>query len=109
MMDSTKTDKLLADVKHTLKITWNNQNTEEELSGMIADAEIYLNHLLGAEIDFSAPGMFHKLFLNYALYAYNHCENEFETAYLQDILKCQTYISVKGGESDAEDEASGTE
>lgn len=109
MMDSNKKAALLADVKRALKITWENKNTEEELSGMIADAEYYLNHLLGAEIDFSAPGMFHKLFLNYALYAYNHCENEFETAYLQDILKCQAYIFVKGGKSDAENEAAGTE
>ena len=63
-MDSQKRESLLADVKLTLKITWNNANTDKELSSMIDDAEAYMNHLLGAEIDYSAPGMFHKLFLN---------------------------------------------
>lgn len=102
MMDSMKKENMLADVKLALKITWNNSNTDKELSSMIDDTEVYLNHLLGAEIDYSAPGMFHKLFLNYALYSYNHCENEFETAYLKDIIKCQTYVAVIGGSSNAE-------
>lgn len=95
MMDSLKKENMLADVKLALKITWNNSNTDKELSSMIDDTEVYLNHLLGAEIDYSAPGMFHKLFLNCCLYAHSNCSNEFETAYLTDILRCQEYVAVQ--------------
>lgn len=107
-MDSQKRESLLADVKLTLKITWNNANTDKELSSMIDDTEVYMNHLLGAEIDYSAPGMFHKLFLNYCLYAHSNCSNEFESAYLTDILRCQEYVAVqqRGTQNEDKDENS---
>lgn len=104
MMDSENKEVLLEDVKRNLKITWSNENTEKELSVMIDDAEIYMNHLLGAEIDYSAPGMFHKLFLNYAMYSYNHCENEFEEAYQKDIIRCQNYIEVMNYREECSDD-----
>ena len=108
MLDSTQKKKLLSDVKDRLNITWDNENTDKKLTSMIEDAEIYLNHLLGAECDYSAPGMFHKLFLNYAMYSYNHCEEEFEDAYRKDILTLQDFcrVAAKGVDDEKEDENS---
>ena len=107
MLDSDKKKVLLEAVKGRLSITWENEKTEKNLSDMIDDAEIYLNHLLGAECDYSAPGMFRKLFLNYVMYVYNHCEDEFERAYQMDILKLQAFCSVKSrrNATDAENES----
>lgn len=96
---------LLKLVKRRLKITWENENTEEELTSMIEDADAYMDHLLGAEIDYSAPGIFRKLFLNYSMYSYNHCEDEFEDAYRKDILKCRAIVEVKRFEENAEHES----
>lgn len=97
MLDSAQKKKLLSDVKDRLNITWDNENTDKRLFSMIEDAELYLNHLLGAECDYSAPGMFRKLFLNYAMYSFNHCEDEFEEAYRKDILKLQDICRVAAG------------
>ena len=49
-MDSESKDNLRNAVKQKLKITWNQQETENEIDTMLDDAESYLNHLLGAEI-----------------------------------------------------------
>lgn len=108
MMDTAANTKLYSDVKSKLKITWENESIEAELTDMIADAEIYMNHLLGAELDYSAPGFFHRLFLNYCLYARNNCENEFEDAYRKEINRCRAYVQVQQSreESDDEDEQS---
>lgn len=46
MLDSEKKKVLLEAVKGRLSITWENEKTEKNLSDMIDDAEIYLNHLL---------------------------------------------------------------
>ena len=107
MLDSEKKKVLLEAVKGRLSITWENEKTEKNLSDMIDDAEIYLNHLLGAECDYSAPGMFRKLFLNYVMYVYNHCEDEFERAYQMDILTLQAFCSVQSrrNATDAENES----
>lgn len=95
MLDDSKKKELLITVKDKLNITWDNPKTEKELFTMIEDAEVYLNHLLGAECDYSAPGMFRKLFLNYSMYAYNKCEDEFEDAYRKDIQRLQDFCRVE--------------
>lgn len=45
----------LEDVKRHLQITWNDTDTTERLIGMMLDAEVELNHLFGAELDYFAP------------------------------------------------------
>lgn len=95
MLDDSKKKELLNAVKGRLNVTWDNSKTEQELLSMIEDAEIYLNHLLGAECDYSAPGMFRKLFLNYSMYSYNKCEDEFEDAYRKDIQHLQDLCRVE--------------
>ena len=105
MLGIDEKNKLLKPVKRRLKITWKNEDTEEELIDMIEDADAYMDYLLGAEIDYSAPGIFRKLFLNYCMYSYNHCEDEFEDAYRKDILKCRAAAEVKQFEENAKHES----
>ena len=47
---------LLDRVKRKLKVSWSDDDTDIELADMIEDTEIDMNQLLGAEIDYSAPG-----------------------------------------------------
>lgn len=109
MMDGEKIKKLISDVKSKLKITWDNEAVKKELADMAADAELYLNHLFGAEIDYSASGMFHRLFLEYCLYERNNCANEFEEAYKKDILRCQAFTMVQQMRGEESNESSSNE
>ena len=85
-------------VKRHLKITWVDNDTDLKILDMMADAEQSLNHLLGAECDYSSPGMERQLFLNYMLYAWNDCLNEFESAYCAEILRIRHRYEIKGVE-----------
>lgn len=86
----------LKQVKRHLNITWSDSDTDDKIIDMMMDAEVELNHILGAEGNYFAPGMQRRLYLNYMLYAWNECLNEFEDAYRKEILRIRHYNRVKG-------------
>ena len=86
---------LLQRVKGKLKVTWQDESTDRRITEMIEDAQVTLNHKLGAEIDYSAPGMERNLFLNYCLYAWNDCVNEFDNNYINEIYQIRNKYKVK--------------
>lgn len=86
---------LLQKVKEKLKVTWQDESTDKRITEMIEDAKVTLNHKLGAEIDYSAPGMERNLFLNYCLYAWNDCVNEFDNNYRNEIYQIRNKYKVK--------------
>ena len=94
-------------VKRALKITWADAQTDGEIWARMCRAEYTLNAKLGAETDyFSAPSWEQMLFLNYMLYAWNNCENEFDAAYQNDILQVRQKNELADMEEDDEsDEA----
>jgi hypothetical protein len=94
---------LLESVKRQLMITWDDDDTNEKLLDIMLDAEIGLNHMLGAEMDYSESGMAHRLYLNYILYAWNDCLNEFEVAYRADLLRLRHINEVKGAKERAKE------
>ena len=94
-------DKLNA-VKRHLNITWSDEDTDEKLSDMMMDAEVELNHILGAEIDYFCPGMARRLYMNYMVYVWNECINEFEDAYRKEINRIRRLFKVKGTSEDEE-------
>ena len=97
MLDRNNLQQATVDqVKRHLNITWTDSDTEAKVIDMMLDAEIALNHKLGAEIDFFAPGQERRLYLNYMLYAYNDCLNEFDAAYRAEILQIRHKYEVKG-------------
>lgn len=98
-MISDNENDLRTALKQKLKITWNQEKTDNEITVLIQDAEIYMNHLLGAEIDYSAPGMERQLFLNFCMYAWNDCQDEFEGAYIKDINRVRAVYEVKAYEN----------
>lgn len=82
-------------VKRKLRVTWSNERTDNEITAMVTNMEAYLNHLLGAEVDYSAPGMENMLLLEACSYAWNDCLNEFEDAYAKEIIKCRALYEVE--------------
>ena len=101
---------LLGQVKRKLNITWEDAETEALLEDIINSAIPALKHKLGivGDFDFGEEGAENNLFKNYCLYEYNHCINEFDVNYSNEIAQVramhevQNYIAENGGDSNAE-------
>ena len=85
-------DNLLQRLKEKLNITW----TEEET--ILEDAVLTLDYKLGADVDYSS-GMERSLLLNYCMYAWNNCENEFDDNYFNSIMQLRQKYEVQQNES----------
>ena len=91
-------------VKRHLNITWNDTDTEAKLIDQMCDAEIALNHKLGATINYFVPGPERRLYLAYMLYSWNDCLNEFDSAYRAEILQIRHKYEVAAAREDDADE-----
>lgn len=85
---------LLQDLKDKLNITWDEEETNRRLKTILEDAEVTLNYKLGATIDYSENGPEHNLFLNYCMYAWNNCINEFDGNYFNEIMQIRQMYEV---------------
>ena len=85
---------LLQDLKDKLNITWDEEETNRRLKTILEDAEATLNYKLGATIDYSENGPEHNLFLNYCMYAWNNCINEFDSNYFNEIMQIRQMYEV---------------
>lgn len=101
-------EKLTAQVKRKLNITWSDEDTNARVEDIIQSAIPTLLHKLGIadpDFDFSEPGMENNLFKAYCLYDWNHALNEFDDNYSNDIAQVQAkhdveYFKVHGVKSD---------
>ncbi len=94
---------LLTQVKRKLNITWEDDSTTARLEEIIASAIPTLKHKLGifeADYDFSIKGTENMLFNNYCLYEWNHCVNEFDDNYHNEIAQVQAQWAVKYAEKE---------
>ena len=91
------TETLYNQVKRKLNITWEDDETTARLNDIINLAIPDLIHKLGItdnDFDFSIPGTENKLFLAYCLYEWNHCINEFDDNYCNDIGQVRAKYEV---------------
>lgn len=91
-------ERLIEQVKRKLNITWNDEDTNKRLTDIISVAIPTLIHKLGIadpEFDFSAVGTENILFLAYCLYEYNHCVNEFDDNYKNEIAQVRAKHRVE--------------
>lgn len=86
-------EKLFQELKEHLNITWDEEETNRKLERIIKDAILTLDWKLGAKIDYS-EGQEHNLFLNYCMYAYNNCTNEFDSNYFNEIMQLRQKYEV---------------
>lgn len=92
------TERLVAQVKRKLNITWNDDDTTNRVQDIIQSAIPALKHKLGIadpDFDFSNPGMENDLFKAYCLYEFNHCLNEFDANYANDIMQVRAKYEVE--------------
>lgn len=90
-------EKLYPQVKRKLNITWSDEDTDSRVEDIIQSAVPTLIHKLGIadpDFDFSNPGMENSLFLAYCLYDWNHCLNEFDENYANNIAQVRAIHEV---------------
>ena len=102
---------LFGQVRRKLNITWDDDDTTARVEEIIESAIPTLIHKLGIvdpKFDFSTPGMENNLFKSYCLYDWNHCLNEFDDNYANDIAQVRAkhevsnHLAESEGSTDAE-------
>lgn len=97
---------LLGQIRRKLNITWDDDETTARLEEIIESAIPILIHKLGitdSDFDFSNPGIENNLFKAYCLYEWNHCVNEFDDNYANDILQARAKHAVSNYLAESED------
>lgn len=88
---------LYGQVKRKLNVTWDDAETTARIEEIIESAIPSLKHKLGitdSQFDFSKAGTENILFLAYCLYEWNHCANEFDVNYANDIAQVRARNDV---------------
>lgn len=80
---------LLADVKNSLDITWDDPATERKLSGFMQTGINYLEAKAGEELDFARGSDAWALLLEFVRYARDGAMDVFESNYRHLILAMQ--------------------
>lgn len=100
MTDDDKYNRMLPMIKAAVSVTWDEEDTDMKIIRIMEDAEVKLNHILGAEMDYTAPGSARRLFVNFCMYVWNGVEKDFKANYLSDIYELRRINEVKAyGES----------
>lgn len=90
--------KLTEQVKRKLDITWSDEITDSRVEDIIESAIPTMINKLGiadSNFDFSKPGQENILFINYCLYERNHCVEEFDLKYANDIAQCRQKHTIE--------------
>lgn len=97
MFDSSEniTDEQLSQVKRRLNITWSDEDTDAKVKDYMGDAQVWMDEKLGMKMDYFTPGQHRTLYMNYVLYLWNGCANEFEQAYMREINELRRKIHVQ--------------
>jgi len=80
---------LLEAAKNNLSITWNDPNTDANLTGILERGMAHLNRIAGAAQDYTVEGDARALLFDYAVYARSGALSEFENNYLHELIALQ--------------------
>lgn len=86
---------MLEELKRVLKITWEDEDEEEELNRLLLTGQTKLNSIIGENLDFEADFEAKELLFNYCRYAYNNAVEMFEENFRSDILRLQLNAAIK--------------
>ena len=86
---------LLEELKDRLRILDTVQDVM--LQGIIEQGKLYLNDLMGVELDFTDLS-FKTLLLEYCRYVYNNATEYFEDNFQREILRLQLKVGVMENE-----------
>lgn len=88
-MDATLATALLPMVKSHLAITWDDEDTDARVLGMIRSCAAYLDLKLGGPGDYITPGLAQDLLLERVRYMRDGALDVFESNYLSLLLAAQ--------------------
>ena len=91
---------LLQILRNELYITWSNEETDMKLQRIILNAIPTMNYKLGASLDYSEDGIEQNLFINYCVYVYNGCANEFDEHYFNELMQVRMKYMVMDNEDE---------
>ena len=80
---------LLDEVKNYLDITWDDNETDLKLNGMIERGKKYLNRVAGKELDFETEDKPKELLFDYCRYVRSNALEMFQQNYLHELLSLQ--------------------
>ena len=86
---------LLEEVRSHLDITWEDSAGDEKLLGIISRGIKYIERAAGATLDFIAEDKPRELLLEYSRYVRAGALEEFQTAFLPELLTLQIGEEVK--------------
>ena len=77
---------MLGDVRNYLDITWQDDETDRKLTGIIKRGMAYINQAAGAEQDYTAEGMPRTLLFDYCRYARNNASEMFDGNFRAELI-----------------------
>ena len=85
-MSEEEFNNLLSDVKNYLKITWSDEITDKNLTGMIKRGIAHLNHIAGVSLNFIEDDIPKSLLLDYVRYANSQALEVFDTNFQSELI-----------------------
>ena len=85
---------LLEDVKIYLNITWDDENTDNKLTGIIERGKRYLDTIAGEKLDYTTEDKPKELLLDYCRYVRSNALEEYQKNFLHELLSLQLYREV---------------
>lgn len=102
MADTTITEQLLPEIKRYLHITWDDENTDNNLKGFINRGMARLTEIAGvSSLDFTLEDQPKTLLLDYCRYANSQALEMFEKNFASELLTL--YIKYRVQEQSEED------
>lgn len=104
MADTTIVEQLLPDVKSYLHITWQDENTDNNLKGFINRGAARLQNIAGASLDFIEEDLPKSLLFDYCRYANSQALEMFEKNFASELVSLHIEYQVNsiddsGGET----------
>jgi hypothetical protein len=92
---------LLNDIKSYLHITWEDFETDINLTGIINRGMARLQDIAGVSLDFSVEDLPRSLLFDYCRYANSHALEMFEKNFVSELmsLHIKSQVSAMGSES----------
>ena len=82
-------------IRNALSITWEDTETDTQLTGIIARGMAYLNSIAGGDVDYMLEDKGRELLIAYCLYARANALDQFTANYQADLMYFQLGEEVK--------------
>lgn len=79
-------EELLSDIKSYLHITWQDENTDKNLTGFANRGMARLQEIAGVSLDFTVEDLPRSLLFDYCRYANSHALEMFEKNYASELM-----------------------